>query len=209
MHKFNPGDFKKLESEERYRIMPPDILVKEIIKISSIYNPECNVLSFADIGCGSGFFSIPFIKETLGKNNGINVKVYAVDISKEMLERFRDKLKESLGGNDMPGVETVESSETAIPIKDASMDILLVAHVFHEVADKKSYINEIKRILKPGGVIFLVDWKKEDNLPPMGPPLKERVSREESADILCGAGFIDICEMPLYPASFTIVAKKG
>ena len=54
MHKFDPKNMARLESEERRKKMPPDVILKKIGISSGV--------RVADIGCGIGFFSIPASK---------------------------------------------------------------------------------------------------------------------------------------------------
>jgi len=83
-----------------------------------------------------------------------------------------------------------------------------LANVFHEIENKKDYLNEIKRVLKKDGTFFLLDWKKEDPHPVFGPPQAERVSTEEAENVLKESGFNNIKILPLYSSSFTLVSKN-
>lgn len=210
MHKFNPADFKKLENEERYRLMPPAVLAGEMEKTAEeLYKGEKNI-AFADVGCGSGFFSIPLIKRAGESSGDKKIKVFALDISEEMLDMFNERLKQQISDIDTARaeVETLKSDESAIPLESGSINILLMAHVFHEIADKQAYLSEVKRVLKTGGTLFLVDWKKEDPSPVMGPPPDERVSTEEAVNALKESGFKDIAVMAAYQPSFVIKAGR-
>ncbi len=213
MHKFNPAEHKRLDSEERLRIMPPELLIGEIEKSAAEYFKKSDSVVFADLGCGSGFFSIPLARRA-GNYKNKNFLLFALDVSEEMLGVFNGNLKkdkETGGGTDKSGpcvIKCVKCEEFFIPLEDNSVDILLLANVFHEIEDKTAYLKEIKRVLKDGGTFFLLDWKKEDKNPAMGPPASERVSTEEALKILNESGFKDICALPLYSPSFTLVSKK-
>ena len=75
MHKFNPAHHQRLTSKERYELMPPQIAIGEIKKIVDILsNSGQKEVNIADIGCGSGFFTIPLIK-TIADIKNIDVKV--------------------------------------------------------------------------------------------------------------------------------------
>ena len=211
MHKFNPANHKRLDSEERHKFMPPELLIGEIEKSALEYFKNSDTVTFADLGCGSGFFSIPLAKRAQNFK-GKNFILFALDISEEMLGIFKGNLKKEkdidLTESGSCKIKCVKSEEFFIPLEDASVNILLLANVFHEVEDKNTYLKEIKRVLKDGGTFFLLDWKKEDPNPVMGPPAAERVSTEEALKILNESGFKDINILPLYSSSFTIVSKK-
>ncbi|MGC8554452.1 MAG: class I SAM-dependent methyltransferase [Candidatus Acidulodesulfobacterium sp.] len=208
MHKFNPAHHKRLDSEERHKFMPPEILINEIEKAAAEYFKNSDAVTFADLGCGSGFFSIPLAKRAQNFKNKKFI-LFALDISEEMLGVFNGKLKDiDLADNGSCRIKCVKCEEFFIPLEDSSVNILLLANVFHEIENKSDYLNEIKRVLKDGGSFFLLDWKKEDPDPVMGPPASERVSTEEAEKALKESGFKDIKILPLYSSSFTIVSKK-
>ncbi len=212
MHKFNPAEHKRLDSEERRRIMPPELLVTEIEKTADEYFEKNGTVVFADLGCGSGYFSIPLAKRADNYKNK-NFLLFALDVSEEMLAVFNGNIKKDKdrGGNEENGscvIKCVKCEEFFIPLEDNSVDILLLANVFHEIENKTDYLKEIKRVLKDGGTFFLLDWKKEKAAAIMGPPLGERVSTEEALKILNESGFRNTESLPLYSTSFTLVSKK-
>jgi len=211
MHKFNPADHKRLDSEERHKLMPPEILVNEIEKTALEYFKNENAVTFADIGCGSGFFSIPLAKRAL-KFKDKKFILFALDISEEMLGVFNGNVKKDKDiGSAEDGsclIKCVKCEEFFLPLEDSSVNIILLANVFHEIENKKDYLNEIKRVLKKDGTFFLLDWKKEDPHPVFGPPQAERVSTEEAENVLKESGFNNIKILPLYSSSFTLVSKN-
>ncbi len=205
MHKFDPANHKRLNSEERYRIMPPELLIDEIEKTAEANLKSGEAVTIADVGCGSGFFSLSIMKRFQDKN----ILLFALDVSDEMLGIFNDNLRNEVGGKNFSKVKSFKCEEYFLPLADNSVNILLLANVFHEIEDKSNYLQEIKRVLKAQGTFFLIDWKKEDLNPVMGPPAGERVSTEEAVNMLKKANFKDIKSLPLYSASFTLVSRKG
>lgn len=205
MHKFDPANHKRLNSEGRYRIMPPELLIDEIEKTAEANLKSGEAVTIADVGCGSGFFSLSIMKRFQDKN----ILLFALDVSDEMLGIFNDNLRNEVGGKNFSKVKSFKCEEYFLPLADNSVNILLLANVFHEIEDKSNYLQEIKRVLKNEGTFFLIDWKKEDLNPVMGPPAGERVSTEEAVNILKKANFKDIKSLPLYSASFTLVSRKG
>ncbi|RZD18369.1 MAG: class I SAM-dependent methyltransferase [Candidatus Acididesulfobacter diazotrophicus] len=209
MHKFNPANHKRLTSEERYQLMPPHLAIDEIKKIVDIlHNNGEKKINIADIGCGSGFFTIPLLK-TITDIKGINTKIYALDISEEMISC----IKENIDGTDFSEFQKdcvilTKCGESRIALNDNLIDIVLISNVFHEIEQRLDYLHEIKRVLKSGGYLFLIDWDKEDKVLKMGPPAEERLSANETIELLNDAGFTDINIIPLYSSSFTIRCRK-
>ncbi len=210
MHKFNPANHKRLTSEERYKLMPPNLAIDEIKKIVDIlHNNGEKKVNIADIGCGSGFFTIPLLK-TITDAKDINTKIYALDISEEMLSC----IKENIDGTDFSETQKdcvilTKCEESRITLNDKSMNIILTSNVFHEIEQRLNYLHEIKRVLKSGGYLFLIDWDKEDKILKMGPPVEERLSVYETIKLLNAADFTDINTLPLYSSSFTIICRKS
>jgi SAM-dependent methyltransferase len=104
----------------------------------------------ADIGAGSGYYAFriaPAVK-----------KVLAVDIQPEMLDLIR---KKAAGGN-VANVEPVQGAETDPRLPEASVDLALLVDVYHEFAYPVEMMAAIRRALRPGGRVALVEFRAED-----------------------------------------------
>jgi ubiquinone/menaquinone biosynthesis C-methylase UbiE len=123
-------------------------------------------MTAADFGSGSGGWAIPLAKK-LEKG-----KVYAIDILEEPLSALRSKAQLEKVWN----IETIKSDaeETSKLLKD-SCDLVLMTNLLFEAKDKEKVLTEGKKVLKKGGKILIVDWKKEA---PFGPQ-KDRVLPED------------------------------
>jgi len=109
-------------------------------------------LIVADFGCGSGGWVMPLAKR-LKKG-----KVYAIDILDEPLSALKAKTKLERIFN----IETIKSDiEKTSKLFDNSCDLVLMTNLLFQVEDKKKILQEGKRILKAGGRILVVDWKKD------------------------------------------------
>lgn len=137
--------------------------------------------TLADIGAGTGFYSVPFAR-AIGGPGGGDGKVYAVDISETMLARIRAKMEKEGISN----INPVLSSENSIPVADECCDIAFMASVFHEL-NGDGTLNEARRILKTGGKLAVIDWKKVEE--ETGPPVQHRMDPEEVVGICTGHGF--------------------
>ncbi len=112
----------------------------------------------ADLGCGSfGYFVFP-----LAKKIGNHGKIYAVDVVKENLESIKKAAK--LEGLDQ--IETVWSDLEvyggADKIKDNSLDVVFLISVLYQSKKYIDIIKEASRMLRPGGKMLIVDWKKNN-----------------------------------------------
>jgi SAM-dependent methyltransferase len=67
-------------------------------------------------------------------------------------------------GADLPDVRVLDGSATAIPLADASVDVIVCAQAFHWFATAEA-LAEMHRVLKPGGILGLIWNTKDDSVP--------------------------------------------
>jgi ubiquinone/menaquinone biosynthesis C-methylase UbiE len=165
-HKFDPANKERLDSPERKRYLDPDAIIESLgIRAG---------MSVADVGAGSGFFTLPLV----GLAGG-SVKVYALDISVEMLDALRAKAR------GMDNIRFVLTTEDSIPLDDGLVDLALMVNVLHEL-DGDGTLREVRRILKPGGKLAVADWAKRPMLE--GPPYGHRISEDGAVERVTAAG---------------------
>ncbi|NTV89775.1 MAG: class I SAM-dependent methyltransferase [Clostridiales bacterium] len=189
-HKFHGGNFNRLDNEERRREMPPYETLERLGYKSG--------MDMADIGCGIGYFSIP--AADISKDSS---KVYAMDILAEMLEEV-EKRASAVG---LTNIVTVMVEEYDMKLAAESVDFVLLCNVLHEIDDKKRYMVEIKRILRSGGILAIIDYEKVQGT--KGPPLEHRISCDEVAELLSDNGLGILSESKLNEDSYSITAKKN
>jgi ubiquinone/menaquinone biosynthesis C-methylase UbiE len=100
-----------------------------------------------DMACGTGRFLAQI------KQNWPMLNVTALDLSPAYLARAREKLSQ------YRNVAAVEANVEAMPLEDASQDIVTCVYLFHELPPKirAKAAAEIVRVLKPGGTFVLTD----------------------------------------------------
>jgi SAM-dependent methyltransferase len=101
-----------------------------------------------DLGCGAGTDLL--IAAQMTSPTG---RVIGVDMTPSMLERSRASSQE-MG---LANVELHESLIEALPVEDASVDIVISNGVIDLVPDKDAVFDEIDRVLRPGGRLQLAD----------------------------------------------------
>jgi ubiquinone/menaquinone biosynthesis C-methylase UbiE len=152
-------------------------------------------MTAVDLGCGSGGWTIPLAK-MLPEG-----KVFALDLLKSSLSALESKARIERIFNIQTVVADVEKKT---PISQASSDAVLMTNLLFEVENKKAVLEEGKRILKPGGKILVVDWKKSANFGP-----RERaVLPEEIKKIAQEAGFLVKEEFEAGDYHYGIILEK-
>lgn len=103
-----------------------------------------------DVGCGKGRYCIPLSK---------NYDVYGTDISITALRDLREKAASR--GFLLP---LLHSSATHIPFKDNSFDVIICTGVLQHILEneRREAANEIKRTLRPGGLLFFEAFGRGD-----------------------------------------------
>ncbi len=108
----------------------------------------------ADIGSGSGVFSIPMAKAIAP--NGI---LYAVDIDQKMLDYVVDRAKKEGVTNLRPVLG--EYDDPKLPVKNA--DVAFFHRVLHMIEHRQAYLNATVTYLKPDGRVVVIDKNKENS----------------------------------------------
>ena len=122
----------------------------------------------ADFGSGSGF-----ITRRLARRVGSSGTVLAVDIQPQMVQILRDNLKEAGIKNVRPVLSTV--SDPKLP--EGKVDLVLMVDVYHECSEPEAVLKGIKKALKPGGRLVLVEYRGEDPEVPIKPEHKMTVDQ--------------------------------
>jgi ubiquinone/menaquinone biosynthesis C-methylase UbiE len=97
-----------------------------------------------DFGCGPGFYTIPIAKAV--------ARTIAVDVSARMLKKVASNAKK----NDVT-VETLLTDGKEIKLGDGTVDLIILTHVFHEVADRERVLGEFLRIARRSGRLAIVE----------------------------------------------------
>ena len=166
---FDPANMAHLLGEERRAKLPPEAT----LHTAGVTGGQTVV----DLGCGPGFFTLP-AADLVGPGG----KVYGVDVQPEMVEACRKRAAEAGAAQ----VEVIHSSATQVPLPDAVADRVLISMVLHESKDRVAFLREARRLLKPGGEVALIEFRKQDR--PPGPPKEVRLSEEEVATVAQAAG---------------------
>lgn len=96
-----------------------------------------------DAGCGGGGMPLSFAEEAR--------QVVAIDL----IDRFRDAGTRLAAERGIGNIEFLQADGTALPFPDAAFDAVLSHAVIEHVADAPRYLRECRRVLKPGGWMYL------------------------------------------------------
>lgn len=165
--RFDPANLHKLDNPERRKALPPE----QILGLLKLKGTD----SVLDLGAGAGYFTIPAAQLT-------KAKVYALDVENRMLEVLRERVD----AEGLKNVELVEGAIEEIPLQDGLADHVIASFVLHEVEPLSKGLQEIHRMLKPGGSCLCLEWEKKET--PQGPPLHHRIHSDEMKQAVEQAG---------------------
>ena len=147
----------------------------------------------ADIGAGSGYFSFRFAHH-VGPG-----RVYAVDISPDMILHMNRRIRD-MG---ITNLTTVLAPPDDPLLADGSLDRVFICDVWHHIENQGQYLAKLKKMLKPGGQLVMIDFQKREL--PVGPPLEMKIAREDLVRQLEQAGFQLSKEHTFLPYQYFLV----
>ena len=186
--RFRAEHAHKLDDPQRAEWLPVDAVLAALD-----VRPGMRV---ADVGAGTGYFAIP-----LARAVSPGGEVLAVDVQPEMLDLLRPRVA--------PGtpITLVQAEATKTTLPEASLDLALLANVWHEIDDQRAALAEAARVLKPGGRIAILDWRADLDAPP-GPPRDHRVALASVEAALAAAGWTARPPREIGPYSYLLTAAR-
>ncbi len=115
--------------------------------------PLWDGIAIADFGSGSGIFTIE-----LAKNLNNNGKILAVDVLERPLMFLMENAKrQNVAHLINTKVCNLETKNLGSGFQN-SFDVVMIVNALFQIKNKENVIKEAKRILKPNGFLFIVDW---------------------------------------------------
>jgi len=112
-------------------------------------------MSVADVGAGTGLHTMLFSQQV-----GDDGKVYAVDISPKFIDHIAAKCRE----NHVNNVVGVVCSADDVNLPPNSIDVAFICDVYHHFEYPYKTMASIRRALRPGGHVIVVDFERIDGV---------------------------------------------
>ena len=148
----------------------------------------------ADIGAGAGYFALRFAHHV-----GATGLVLAVDISPDMIIHLNQRVREA----GLDNVRTILALPDDPLLPAASVDRVFICETWHHIDKRPQYLAVLKKILKPGGQVIVLDFQKRET--PVGPPIEMRMSREQVVGEFEQNGFRLTKEHTFLPYQYLLV----
>jgi ubiquinone/menaquinone biosynthesis C-methylase UbiE len=168
-------------------------------------DPKTNVLQLglrdgmkvADLGVGSGHYAL-----SASACVGPAGRVYAIDVQQEVLTRLSSEMRR----RNLRNVETVWGDfeeQGGTKLNDHAIDAVILSNALFQLEKKDEAVREIKRILKPGGKLLVIDWAGAYG--GMGPSPHHVVPEHEAEELFITGGFHKVKDFRAGPHHYSIV----
>ncbi len=168
-------------------------------------DPNKNVLQLglrdsmrvADLGSGVGHHAL--VASGIVGDMG---RVYAVDVQEDVLSHLASSAKTKGKKN----IETIWGNIEKLggtTLKEHSMDAVILSNTLFQLEQKDAAVAEIKRILKPGGRLLVIDWA--GSYEGMGPRTEHVVPEHVALELFIAGGFHKLKDFRAGPHHYSIV----
>jgi len=152
------GYYNEEEMEKGYKkkdfIQAKFDFVDEMMKLGGINGDEDSSATVLDVGCGVGGTS-----RYLAKKLGPDAAITGITLSPNQVKRATELATEQ--GVDNAKFTVMNALKMDFP--DNSFDVVWACESGEHMPDKEAYINEMMRVLKPGGKFVMATWCQRDN----------------------------------------------
>jgi cyclopropane fatty-acyl-phospholipid synthase-like methyltransferase len=147
-------------------------------------------MTVADIGAGTGYFE-PYLSRAAGH-------VLALDVEPDMVRYVKERAAREHLANVEAAV--IATDDPRLP----PVDRVLIVDTWHHIPNRTAYAAKLRAALKPGGRVYIVDFKLEAK---HGPPPHHRIPPEECVKELAAAGFTASVIPPALPEQYVVVGR--
>lgn len=167
----------------------------EIVKAAQIWRDS----TVADIGAGTGAFT-KLLSEAVGPKG----KVFAVDVVPEFLLY----LKQRMVDEGVTNVEAVLCGERSVDLPENSVDLAFMCDVYHHLEYPRATLASLRKALRPGGRLVLVDFKRIEDESSDWVLEHIRAGQEVFTREIVGEGFKKESELDFMKENYFVTFRK-
>lgn len=154
-------------------------------------------MKVGDFGAGSGHYS-----RAAAAIVGHSGKVYAIDVQEDVLKHIKlntheqhRRTIEAVWGD----IEKLGGTH----LRDASLDAVILANTLFQIEDRSGLLAEMKRVLKPGGKLLVIDWA--GSYGGIGPAPEKVVTERDAEAFFINTGFHKVKSLRAGPHHYGIL----
>ena len=152
----------------------------------------------ADIGAGSGFFTIPFSSRV-----GEKGLVFAEEIQIEMINYISRKVEVQ----ELKNIRVIFGKPEDPSLLDNFFNLVFLANTYHELEKPFLMLENIKKDMRHSGRLAIIDWDPAKQSP-FGPPIEAKVPKNTIIKEVERVGFELIEKHNFMPYHYFLVFKK-
>jgi ubiquinone/menaquinone biosynthesis C-methylase UbiE len=152
----------------------------------------------ADLGAGTGYFS-SYLAAAVGEGG----TVFAVDTEPNLVAHLRERAEHEHTPHVVPILASADNPR--LPV--GAVDVVLIVDTVHHIDDRINYLRRLRHVLKPGGRIAVIDFKKQDI--PVGPPPEHKLAREQIVEEFGRAGYRLVSEPDILPYQYFLIFQPS
>lgn len=138
-------------------------------------------MKIADLGAGAGHYALaaaPIV--------GSGGRIYAIDVQQGMVGHVKDAARRA-GFSNVEAIWGDFEQPGGTKLKDHIIDAAILSNVLFQIERHERAVEELKRILKPGGRLLVIDWA--GSYGGQGPAPEHVVSEHKAEELFITAGF--------------------
>jgi predicted methyltransferase len=151
-------------------------------------------MTVADLGAGTGYFS-RYLSAAVGEHGS----VFAVETEPNLVARLRERAEQEKTANVTPVLASFD--DPRLPAR--ALDLVLIVDTYHHLDARLGYLQRLRRVLKPGGRVAIVDWQAQPL--PVGPPPEHKIAREDVITEMRAAGYRLSAEPGILPYQYVLI----
>ena len=172
---------RRLERPERI----PGLKINEVVKCLHLKTGDV----IADIGAGTGAYTIPFAKAVAPTG-----KALGVDIHQDLLDYINVKASHEGVRN----LQTILAKLDDPNLPEGEVDIAFFNDVFHNMNDRLGYLEVLSKYLKPTGRIVIIEQEFDDPIAKKWDIPEDRITREEVEAWMSQVGFFLVDKFDIF-----------
>ncbi len=151
----------------------------------------------ADLGAGTGYFS-RYLSAAVGDSG----TVFAVDTEPNLVVHLRERAEREQTPNVVPLLASADNPR----LPAGMVDVVLIVDTVHHIDDRVEYLRRLRRALKRGGRVVVIDFKKDADVP-VGPPAEHRLARAQVVEEFQSAGYQLAAAPEVLPYQYFLVFR--
>jgi predicted methyltransferase len=150
----------------------------------------------ADLGAGTGYFS-RYLVDAVGADG----TVLAVEVEPTLVAHLRQRAEREQWATVIPILASTDNPR--LPAGGA--DLILIADTYHHLDHRQRYLPQLRRALRAGGRVAVVDWKPGEL--PEGPPPDHKLRPEQVIAEMRAAGFEFVDSLDVLSYQYVLVFR--